>query len=207
MWFLPPPPVSFSQDVAPVLALHCNGCHGDGGGLSTRSYAALMAGGNLGRVVIAGNADGSLLIHFLDGRRGEAHRMPLGGQPFSAARIEMFRRWIDEGAKDDAAPPAGQTLRLPKVPMPRGKALRVSYRVSAACYLTLTVREGRRVLFEDVASVKSPAERVDAGEPGQQLFWDVRAAPDWPKAVTIELRIQYAAAPLDDTEFHAQPVD
>ena len=78
------PPISFSRDVAPILALHCNSCHGDAGGLSTRSYSELMAGGNLGKVVLPDNPAGSLLIQFIEGSRGEAHRMPLGGRPLSA---------------------------------------------------------------------------------------------------------------------------
>ena len=73
--------VSFGREVAPIFAMHCNGCHGDAGGLSLRSYKDLIKGGNLGVIVVPGNADGSLLIHFLDGRRGEAHRMPKEGRP------------------------------------------------------------------------------------------------------------------------------
>ena len=102
-WAPPPPPVSYSQQVAPILAMHCNTCHGDAGGLSTRSHAELMAGGNLGIVVVPGNAERSLLVHFIDGRRGEAHRMPLGGRPLSREQIDTIRRWIDEGANKDAS--------------------------------------------------------------------------------------------------------
>src|SRR5262245_40040323 len=93
----PPPPVSYSREVAPILALRCNGCHGEAGRLSTRTHAALLAGGNLGRVVIAGDAENSLLIHFVEGRRGEARRMPIGGRPLATAEIQVVRRWIDEG--------------------------------------------------------------------------------------------------------------
>ena len=34
----PPEPVSFSRDIAPIMAMHCNTCHGESGGISTRSY-------------------------------------------------------------------------------------------------------------------------------------------------------------------------
>jgi len=37
--------VSYSRDVAPIFALHCNSCHGDAetaGGLEIRTYAGLM---------------------------------------------------------------------------------------------------------------------------------------------------------------------
>lgn len=33
-------PISFHQDVAKIFAYHCNGCHGDAGGLNLRSYQA-----------------------------------------------------------------------------------------------------------------------------------------------------------------------
>ena len=97
----PPPPVSFSHEVAPIMAMHCNICHGDAGGLSTRSYVEIMAGGNLGRVIVPGDPDKSLLIHFLDGRRGENRRMPKDEAPLSITQIETIRRWIAEGAKND----------------------------------------------------------------------------------------------------------
>src|SRR4051794_34217687 len=98
MWFAAPAPVpvSFSRDIAPILAMHCNGCHGDSGGMSTRSYAELMAGGNLGKVIVPGDPSRSLVIHFLEGRRGPEHRMPKDCRPLSDAQIELFRRWISD---------------------------------------------------------------------------------------------------------------
>src|SRR5687768_432756 len=98
------PPVSYHQDVAKIFAYHCNGCHGEARGLSLRGYKEAMAGGNKGKVIIAGDAENSLLIHFIDGRRGEAHRMPIGGKPLRPALIGTIRRWINEGAKEDVKP-------------------------------------------------------------------------------------------------------
>lgn len=77
-WAPPVPPVSYSADVAPIFAMHCNSCHGGAGGLSTRSWKELMQGGHLGKLVIPGDSDRSLLLHFIDGRRGAEQRMPLG---------------------------------------------------------------------------------------------------------------------------------
>ena len=112
--------------------MRCNSCHGEAGGLSTRTFAALMEGGNLGHVVIAGDVEQSLLIHFIDGRRGAAHRMPLGGRALSAGEIELFRRWITEGARLDHAelPRYKQTRRI-EVPA------RISCRPKTSGYLTL----------------------------------------------------------------------
>ncbi len=132
-------PVSFHVDVAPLFAMHCNGCHGNAGGLSLRSYAATLKGGNSGKILIAGDAERSLLIHFVDGRRGEAHRMPIGGRPLSARQIENLRRWIDEGAKEDA-PAAGHIHSKMAVNLPA----RINCIVSVAAYLTIVTEHVRR---------------------------------------------------------------
>src|SRR5438045_9037333 len=102
MLFAPPvSPVSFSREVAPIMAMYCNTCHGDAGGLNTRSYREIILGGNLGKVILPGEPDGSLLIHFVDGRRGTAHRMPKGGRPLSSGEIESLRLWLDECQEGD----------------------------------------------------------------------------------------------------------
>jgi Planctomycete cytochrome C len=198
----PPPPASYSQDVAPVLAMRCNVCHGDAGGLSTRSFSGLMAGGNLGKVVIAGDADRSLLLHFIDGRRGTAHRMPLGGRALSAREIDVFRRWIDEGARQDSVmmPRYAQTRRTE---LPPGRMLRVTCRLKTSAYLTLTIVDSQsgQTLLERLATVKSPREDSDAGEPGDPIFWDVRAEPGWPAAIEVRLTAEYAPADPGDMEF------
>src|SRR5215813_10111456 len=102
-FFAPPPPVSYSQTVAPILALYCNTCHGDSAGLSTRSHADLLRGGNSGPAVVPGDAERSLLVQYIDGRRGEKRRMPFGAAPLSAEQIDLIRRWVSEGAKSDAS--------------------------------------------------------------------------------------------------------
>jgi hypothetical protein len=197
--------VSFYGDVAPILAMHCNGCHGDSSGLSLRSYDNLLRGGNMGKVLIAGDAENSLLIQFVDGRRGEAHRMPLGGRPLSAKQIETLRRWIDEGAKsDDPVLAVKQIHRLKDVKLPA----RINCRVAASGYLTVEVLHPATgaVLWSETASLKSPPERNDAGAPGEWLHWQVRPAPGWPAEVNVQLSIEHAAARPDSVEFSASPL-
>ena len=201
----PPPPVSYGREVARVLAMRCNSCHGDAGGLSTRSYRDLMAGGNLGKVVIAGAADRSLLVHFIEGRRGEAHRMPQGGRPLPVAEIQMIRRWIDEGARDDQKAPPRYTRTL-RADLPPGRTLRISCRPPGSMYLTLTILDagsGRRLL-ERVATIKSPRDEADAGVPGDRIWWEIRPEPGWPVAIEVRLTIDYAAADPGDMEFAAE---
>ncbi len=192
MFFLQPsalPPASYSRQVAPVLALACNSCHGDAGGLSTRSYAELMKGGELGKVVVPGDPEASLLVHFLEGRRGEEHRMPLGGRPLAAAQLALIRRWIAEGAKEDPDTAERYALRLPPI---RSQPLRIASRVPVPAYLVLAVRDARkRVLHTEVASVKLPRERGDAGAPGDWVAWEVRPGHGWPRRVLIEITLSY----------------
>src|SRR5262245_14299853 len=91
-------PVSFSRQIAPILAMNCHLCHGanpesEAGGLSTRTWTGLVKGGNLGPAIVAGNPRESALYQFISGARGEAHRMPLGGAPLDSLQIEIIRRW------------------------------------------------------------------------------------------------------------------
>ena len=190
----PPPPVSYSREVAPIFALHCNGCHGDAGGLSTRTWRDLMAGGHLGRIIVPGDPDRSLLVHFIDGRRGKEQLMPLGGRPLTAEQIGTIRRWIAEGAKQDADNTERHVRKLPRVYTAGSRLFRITWGVSEPCYVTLSIRdpENGRVLLGEVFSLKAPRERVDAGEPGDLLTWEVRPAGSWPETIDVELVVSYA---------------
>ena len=68
-------------------------------GLDLRSYAATMRGGNLGDDVVRGKPDRSLIVQFVEGRRGPEHRMPLHRDPLSPREITIIRNWIAQGAR------------------------------------------------------------------------------------------------------------
>ncbi|MDQ6678831.1 MAG: hypothetical protein M3Z09_16225 [Acidobacteriota bacterium] len=95
--------VSYTHEIAPILRQHCVHCHGQDGvasnGLDLRSYKSLRQGGNIGDDVVPGRPDASVLMHFIEGRRGQEHRMPLHRRPLTTAQIELIRRWIMEGAR------------------------------------------------------------------------------------------------------------
>jgi tricorn protease-like protein len=104
-------PVSFSRDIKPVLARQCAACHQEQSkqsDLLVTSYQGLQKGGRKGAAWVAGKPDDSVLIRYLTGRTEP--RMPLGGKPLSDEQIALFRRWVEEGARDDsaAAPPVSQ---------------------------------------------------------------------------------------------------
>lgn len=97
-------PVSFEREVLPLLERRCNKCHHDdeqSGGLDlTRLETMLRGGDELGAAIVPGQPDESPLIQVLTGVREPA--MPENGDPLPAAEIELLRRWIAEGAKDDS---------------------------------------------------------------------------------------------------------
>jgi len=101
------PPVSYSNDVQPILAQHCLNCHQPGedgyakSGFSVDNYAALMKGTKFGQVVLPGDAVSSNLIVLIEGRADPSITMPHGGPMISEEDIETLKVWIDQGALDN----------------------------------------------------------------------------------------------------------
>jgi len=94
--------VSFSQHVLPILTVRgCTGCHGGSGGLAVGTVADLLAGGNHGPAVVAGNGAGSNLVKKLVAPPPFGERMPLGGAQLPDSTIHVIRTWIDQGAKNN----------------------------------------------------------------------------------------------------------
>jgi len=108
----------FETKIRPVLVARCYGCHSAGaaaiqGGLRLDSTAAMQRGGNSGPVVLAGDADGSVLIRSIR-RTDKSLQMP-PGPGLSKEVVADFERWVKDGAvmPMDAAPvraKAGKTL-------------------------------------------------------------------------------------------------
>lgn len=99
---------TFERDVLPILGSHCLQCHGgihQKGGLDLRTAAAALAGGDGGKVIVAGDPKASDLWKAV-----ESDTMPKGPIKVSAADKEVIRKWIATGAK--SARHAGE-LRLP----------------------------------------------------------------------------------------------
>jgi hypothetical protein len=97
--------VSFSNDVAPILAKNCAQCHGPApamGNLDLRSRDSALKGGQHGPAIVPGDAAGSRLYQHLTGQ--EQPQMPMGGR-LSDAEIAVIKAWIDAGAEWYAAAP------------------------------------------------------------------------------------------------------
>ncbi|TLD71603.1 hypothetical protein FEM03_05530 [Phragmitibacter flavus] len=113
-------PVSFSKDLAPILADKCLGCHeedNDKGGYRVDTFHALLQPGDSDETpVTPGKPDSGLFFHRLI-TDDEDDRMPQKDDPLPAAQIELFKRWIAEGAKFDGKDPQQSLASLmPKKP-------------------------------------------------------------------------------------------
>lgn len=102
--------VSFTQQVAPLLAAKCGRCHIDGekGDLSLASYQNLMRGSRTaGMVLTPGEAVGSVLVESI-----ASGDMPRGGGRVTPQELQMIIKWINEGAKFDGNDPAANLRDL-----------------------------------------------------------------------------------------------
>ena len=94
-------PVSYYNDLMPVLKRSCTGCHHPGklkGELDLTTYAAFAKGGKHGTGFKANEPTNSIVIEEIS---GDEPSMPKEGDALSKAEVALFTRWILEGAKDD----------------------------------------------------------------------------------------------------------
>ena len=92
----PLPGVSFQKEILPILQASCafQGCHAAPNppkGLNLETYAGFEKGG----VFNPGDSNGSVVIRRIDGGG-----MPPGA-PLADEQIQLFKDWIDEGAKNN----------------------------------------------------------------------------------------------------------
>ncbi|MBC8312378.1 MAG: hypothetical protein H8E72_08725 [Candidatus Marinimicrobia bacterium] len=94
--------VDYETEIQPIFDANCTSyCHSGGGaytgGLDLSSYENLMLGtSNNGPVVIPGDADGSLLVHALEGTSSIVPQMPANSLSLSSTQIQFIRTWINE---------------------------------------------------------------------------------------------------------------
>ena len=93
--------VSYYSQIVPILKRSCQGCHHPGdpnGDLIVTTYAELKRGGMAGEAILPGKPDESLIIQLIS---GDEPAMPQNMEPLTPEEVELFRRWILEGAQDD----------------------------------------------------------------------------------------------------------
>ncbi len=107
----PPGAVSYEKQVRPIFQAHCQGCHQpakSSGAYVMTAFDRLLAGGESKQAaIVPGKPDESFLLDQVTPEGGKAE-MPPGKPPLSKAELDLVRRWIAEGAVDDAPPSAGR---------------------------------------------------------------------------------------------------
>lgn len=109
--------VSFSKDIAPVLAQTCTGCHGANqprNNFNLSTFEGLLRGGDGGAPIMPGKGADSFLVKKLRGT-GSGQRMPLNLPPLADEVTAKIEKWIDEGAAydwSDPKLPIGQVAAL-----------------------------------------------------------------------------------------------
>ena len=176
--------VEYVRDVKPILAQHCNSCHGakvTKAKLRLDTAAFMLKGGSSGPAVIPGKAGDSPLIEALKGTGGFT-AMPFNKQPLPEKLIGVLTAWIDQGAKapanevaDDgsgrshwafkpperSSPPAVQDTKWPRNAIDRFVLARLeaaNIKPSAEADAVTLVRR----LYLDLLGLPPSPEEVDA---------------------------------------------
>lgn len=118
-------PIVYSKHIQPIFTNTCgtSGCHlgtDEAGGLKVDNWERVMAGSKtLGAVVVPYAGGKSYLFQHvnIDSTLGPTAtpRMPLGRDPLTIEQIKTIKRWIDEGAKNDAGEVALAGADRPRV--------------------------------------------------------------------------------------------
>ena len=92
-------PVSFANDVMPILNSRCVNCHGGDRTeeeLVMTGYAGLMAGSKNGPVITPSDAGDSLLAELIS-----TQKMPKRGPKLTPPQVQIIIDWINQGALDN----------------------------------------------------------------------------------------------------------
>jgi hypothetical protein len=91
--------ISYARDVRPLLESRCGNCHtGEftSAELHMDTYESLMAGSQNGPVIVAGQANKSLLV-----KKISAGEMPKRGPKLTPQQIQMLIDWVNAGAQNN----------------------------------------------------------------------------------------------------------
>ena len=117
----PSAPVSYYKDLRPIFQAHCQGCHQpakSSGAYVMTDMADLIKGGESGdAAIVPGNPEESYLLSLITPNADGEAEMPKGKPALTAPEIELVRRWITQGAKDDTPDNARQRYDLEHPPM------------------------------------------------------------------------------------------
>jgi len=103
--------ISFHDHIFPILEERCLDCHGEPyvkngrtihpkAGLALDTYEAVLKGNLDGAIIDRGDHEESTLYAVITLDPDDSEIMPPKGDPLSPEEIELFKKWIDEGAKE-----------------------------------------------------------------------------------------------------------
>lgn len=115
-------PVSYWKEVRPLLQARCVGCHQPAkakGGRVLVDHRSLLAASAEGRaaMVVPGQPDASALVESVTAHDGLPPAMPENGAPLGPAEVDLLRRWIAEGARDDSPVAEGPPVTMDSPPI------------------------------------------------------------------------------------------
>src|SRR5713226_2975679 len=100
-----PEKISYYRQVRPIFQQHCQGCHQpakDQGGFVMTDHASLLKPGNSNHPgIVPGQFVKSLVFTQITSQGGKPPAMPKGKDPLIDHDVNLIRRWIEQGAKDD----------------------------------------------------------------------------------------------------------
>src|SRR5262249_39676845 len=101
---------SYYREIRPILVQNCQGCHQPAkasGGLIMISHAALLKSGDSDLPgIVPGKPDESEILTQITSQDGKPPVMPRGKDPLPQHQVELIKKWIEQGAKDDTPPSA-----------------------------------------------------------------------------------------------------
>lgn len=112
--------INYDDHVKPILREHCFTCHNQDNAksdLALDSYGALMRGGAGGEVVIPPELDSSRLWMLVS--HEEEPKMPPNQDRLADAKLEVIKKWIEQGALESAGSTAKPSNK-PKLAMTGG---------------------------------------------------------------------------------------
>src|SRR5262249_52918918 len=98
-------PLSFINDVAPILKENCFACHDAKkrkGKLDMTTYENFRKGGDKDDPVVPGKPEESYILDVLTAKDGSRMPPKESGDPLPPAKVAVIQQWIKEGAKLDA---------------------------------------------------------------------------------------------------------
>jgi WD40 repeat protein/mono/diheme cytochrome c family protein len=100
-----PSEISYYRDIRPIFAQHCQGCHQPAkskGGFVMTSYADLLKKTESDALgIVPGKLAESSVFEQITSKDGKPPKMPEGREPLPTREVQLIRRWIEQGAKDD----------------------------------------------------------------------------------------------------------